>query len=110
VDGDLVILSDGEMAIQFIHDLDTQTTGCPNLIIIDLNLPKRSGREVLAAMRSSERCGRVPAMILSSSDTQQDRADADRLGANRYLRKPTQLEDFLSLGAIFKTALMNPAR
>ena len=58
--------------------------------------------EVLEAMRRSERCGHLPAVILSSSDALQDKADALRLGASRYIRKPSRLEDFLMLGATFK--------
>jgi CheY-like chemotaxis protein len=53
-------------------------------------------------MRRSERWRHVPVVILSSSDAQEDRADAARLGTTRYIRKPSQLEDFLRLGAIFK--------
>lgn len=109
VDGELMILSDGEQAIQFIHALDAQPIDCPNLVILDLNLPKKSGREVLESMRSSQRCSQIPVVILSSSDAKQDKADADRLGASRYIRKPSRLEEFLSLGAIFKKALVPPA-
>jgi CheY-like chemotaxis protein len=75
---------------------------CPDLVIIDLNLPRKSGREVLETMRRSDRCRHVPVVILSSSDAQEDRADAAWLGATRYIRMPSQLEDFLRLGAIFK--------
>jgi CheY-like chemotaxis protein len=46
-------------------------------------------------------------MILSSSNADRDRADAARLGASRYIRKPSRLEEFLSLGTIFKAALSN---
>jgi DNA-binding response OmpR family regulator len=109
VDGELMVLSDGEQAIQFIRALDAQPIDCPNLVILDLNLPKKSGREVMESMRRSVRCSQVPFVILSSSDAPQDRADADRLGASRYIRKPSRLEEFLSLGAIFKQALVPPA-
>ena len=108
VEGELTVLSDGEKAIQFIQSLDAQLIDCPDLVIVDLNLPKKSGREVLESMRRSERCPQIPVIILSSSDAHQDRADADRLGASRYLRKPSRLEEFLSLGAIFKKTLTQP--
>jgi CheY-like chemotaxis protein len=106
VEGELTIFADGEKAIEFIRRLDLlPALECPHLVIIDLNLPRKSGREVLEALRNSERCRLVPILILSSSDAAQDRADAARLGASRYLAKPTRLEDFLRLGAIFKEAL-----
>jgi DNA-binding response OmpR family regulator len=50
-------------------------------------------------------CGRVPVVVLSSSDAPDDRAETTRLGASRYIRKPMRLEDFLSLGAVFKGML-----
>jgi CheY-like chemotaxis protein len=101
--GELTVVEDGEAAIQLIQSLDLEALAeCPDLVIIDLSLPRKSGCEVLETMRRSERCGRVPAVILSSSDALQDKAAAARLGASRYIRKPSQLEDFLGLGAIFK--------
>ncbi len=59
-------------------------------------------------MRLSQKCRHIPVVILSSSDAQRDRADAARLGASRYLRKPFRVDEFLSLGAIFKDALTPP--
>ena len=54
---------------------------------------------------ASARCRHIPVVILSSSDAERDKADAARLGASRYIRKPSRLAEFLSLGAIFKAAL-----
>jgi two-component system, chemotaxis family, response regulator Rcp1 len=70
-----------------------------------LNLPKRSGQEVLERMRQSLKCHEIPVVILSSSDAKRDVADAERLRASQYIRKPTRLEEFLRLGTIFKDAL-----
>jgi CheY-like chemotaxis protein len=101
--GELTLVEDGETAIQLIQGLDLEALAeCPDLVIIDLSLPRKSGSEVLETMRRSERCGRIPVVILSSSDALQDKAVAARLGASRYIRKPSRLEDFLALGAIFK--------
>jgi DNA-binding response OmpR family regulator len=96
--GELTVVDDGETAIRLIQSLDD----CPDLVIIDLSLPRKSGREVLETMRHYEKCRHVPVVILSSSDALQDKADAARLGASRYIRKPSRLEDFLALGATFK--------
>jgi CheY-like chemotaxis protein len=108
--GEVLLATDGALAIEFIEELDAQPAGCPDLIIVDLNLPKRSGREVLEAVRRSASCSQVPVVILSSSDASQDRADAARLGASRYIRKPSRLADFLGLGSIFKAMLNASAR
>jgi CheY-like chemotaxis protein len=109
VEGDLVVVADGETAVQLAEELDAQRMQCPNLAIIDLNLPRKSGREVLERFRRTELCRTIPVVILSSSDAHQDRAEADRLGASRYIRKPSTLDEFLSLGAIFKATLV-PSR
>jgi DNA-binding response OmpR family regulator len=105
VEGELVVIADGEKAIEFIQAIDAEAARCPDLAIVDLNLPKKPGREVLASMRASERCRHIPVIILSSSDAERDKADAVRFGASRYIRKPSNLDDFLSLGLIFKAAL-----
>jgi CheY-like chemotaxis protein len=102
---ELVVMSDGEKAIQFIDGLDAGTMTCPALVILDLNLPKRPGREVLERIRQSDRCGSIPVAVFSSSDAAKDKEEAARLGANRYIRKPTNLEDFLSVGALLKALL-----
>jgi chemotaxis family two-component system response regulator Rcp1 len=108
VEGDLLVIADGEKAIEFIDALQEQATTCPHLAIVDLNLPKKPGREVLERMRMSERCRQIPIIILSSSDAERDKAEAARFGASRYIRKPSRLDDFLALGAIFKAALSLP--
>ena len=107
VEGELIVISDGEKAIQFIEGLEASDE-CPDLAIIDLNLPKKPGRAVLASIRFNARCGHVPVVVLSSSDAQQDRADVLRFGATQYVRKPSRLEEFLSLGAIFKASITVP--
>lgn len=63
-----MILTDGDMAIQFIEDIDANGLSCPALVIMDLNLPKKPGRAVLEVIRESKRCREVPVLILSSSD------------------------------------------
>ena len=101
--GELTVVNDGEAAIRLIQSLDRDAlAACPDLVIIDLNLPRKSGREVLETMRRCEKCRGIPVVVLSSSDALQDKADAARLGASRYVKKPSRLEDFLALGATFR--------
>jgi CheY-like chemotaxis protein len=108
VEGQLIVIADGEKAIEFIQALEDEAAPCPDLAIIDLNLPKKPGREVLERIRMSAHCRHIPVVILSSSDAERDRADAVRFGASRYIRKPSKLDDFLSLGAIFNAARSEP--
>jgi DNA-binding response OmpR family regulator len=105
VRGELILISDGETAIRFIESFDTDGTNCPDLVILDLNLPKASGLAVLRSMRRSVKCKDAPVVILSSSEVQTEKDEATRLGANRFIRKPMHLEEFMRLGAIFKTLL-----
>jgi DNA-binding response OmpR family regulator len=105
VEGELTVLSDGEKALQFMEAVDAQPLECPDLVILDLNLPKKSGRQVLEFMRQSVNCRDMPVVILSSSDAENDRADASRLGATLYIRKPSRLGEFLNVGATLKQFL-----
>jgi chemotaxis family two-component system response regulator Rcp1 len=106
VEGELIVAADGDKAICFIGAVDGQPeVACPDLVIIDLNLPKKPGTEVLKRMRQSDRFRHVPVVILSSSDDATDRDAVARLEASHYIRKPLRLQEFLSLGAVFKTIL-----
>lgn len=105
VQGELLVVTDGERAIQMIRDIESQRVACPDLFIVDLNLPKKPGREVLECAHLSEKCRRSPIVVLSSSDSSRDREDALRLGVSRYISKPSRLDEVLGLGAIFKALL-----
>lgn len=69
----------------------------PDLILLDLNLPKKSGREVLEEIKSTEDLQKIPVVVLTSSEAEIDLADAYRLHANCYLTKPGDLEEFLAV-------------
>jgi two-component system, chemotaxis family, response regulator Rcp1 len=82
----------------------------PDLIILDLNLPRHDGIEILQKLRSTEGIARASVVVLTSSDSPRDRQTANELGATRYVRKPSNLEEFLQLGALFKELLAGPAQ
>ena len=105
VDCDIAVVSDGEKAMEFVDDADIGRLGRPDLVILDLNLPRRSGHEVLMRIRSSNVLADVPVIVLTSSNAQRDRQEAAALGATRYVRKPLLLEDFLKLGGLFQEML-----
>jgi DNA-binding response OmpR family regulator len=105
VEGELLLIGDGDAAIRWIEELDGRPGNCPDLVILDLNLPKRAGREVLECVRKSVKCSKAITIILSSSDAERDKAEAMRLGASRYLRKPLLLGEFIQLGAVFKAMI-----
>lgn len=69
----------------------------PDLILLDLNLPKKSGREVLEEIKSDEALQRIPVVVLTSSEAEDDLSDVYRLHANCYLAKPVDLEEFMNV-------------
>jgi CheY-like chemotaxis protein len=102
---DLVVAVDGERAIDFVYDVDAGIELCPDLIILDLNLPRRSGVEVLASLRSRNLCDHVPIVVLTSSDNRRDREQVALYKPSAYIRKPSRLDEFMELGATFKEML-----
>jgi chemotaxis family two-component system response regulator Rcp1 len=102
----LKVLDDGEKAVDFIDQLDLDATAeCPEIVLLDLNLPKRSGDQILEHMRHSQRCRQIPVIIVTSSDSPKDRAQTSRLGATLYFRKPSRLDEFMKLGTLVRGIL-----
>ncbi len=69
----------------------------PELILLDLNLPRMSGRELLAEIKRDPALGAIPVVILTSSDAEQDIVKSYQLGANCYVTKPVGLEAFQAI-------------
>jgi CheY-like chemotaxis protein len=105
---ELVVITNGQRAIQFIEDIDSGSGLCPQLAIVDLNLPKMPGAEVVKRMRASAKCKDVPVIVLTSSDNQIDREHAKRIGVSRYILKPARLSEILKLGRVFRDTLGLP--
>jgi CheY-like chemotaxis protein len=102
----LRVLDDGEKAVEFIEKVEKgEIEPCPHLVLLDLNLPKKTGAQVLERMRQGPRCGSVPVIVLTSSDSPKDKEQTARLGANQYFRKPSKLSEFLRLGQIVRELL-----
>jgi CheY-like chemotaxis protein len=70
----------------------------PDLVVLDLNLPRHDGLEILKIIRSNSAYKEVPVVILTSSDSPMDRTAASALGADCYIRKPSSLDEFLAIG------------
>jgi chemotaxis family two-component system response regulator Rcp1 len=94
----LHLASDGVEAMAFLRRqgnyLDAPR---PDLIVLDLNLPKMNGREVLAQIKSDENLKMIPTVVLSSSETDADVLMSYKLQANCYLRKPAQWDAFVAM-------------
>jgi DNA-binding response OmpR family regulator len=102
---ELLVQRDGEEMLKLIDRLERGELPCPEIVLLDLNLPRISGERILERMRGSAVCGNVPILIVTSSDSPYDRANAARLGATAYFRKPSDYDGFMQLGALVKSVL-----
>jgi DNA-binding response OmpR family regulator len=72
------------------------------LLLLDLNVPRRTGDEVLRRIKRSPKCANIPVIVITSSDSREDRQKASELGADEYFRKPSNLTEFLELGKLVR--------
>jgi chemotaxis family two-component system response regulator Rcp1 len=111
VHADLRVVHDGEQAIRFFDEVDADAgMPCPALVILDINLPRKHGGEVLQHMRQSHKCCNAIVLVVSTSDSPRDREEMKKLGANDYFRKPSEYADFMKLGAVIQTLLNSSQR
>ncbi len=99
VENEVVVAHDGVEALDYLFARGPHSgrdpAVMPQLILLDLKLPKVDGLEVLRRLRSHERTRLLPVVILSSSREHQDMLDGYSLGANSYVRKPVNFEQFV---------------
>ncbi len=94
----LNVVMDGEQALEYLHRRGEYAhTIRPDLILLDLNLPKISGREVLADIKQDPRLKRIPVVILTTSNAEQDILHSYNLYANSYITKPVDLDQFMRI-------------
>lgn len=92
---ELDVAIDGEMAVQMLHrEPPYANFSLPDLILLDLNLPKLDGREVLAKIKADPVLRVIPVIVLSSSEAERDIEEIYALGANCYVSKPLDLAAF----------------
>lgn len=91
----LSVASDGEEAMDFLCRRGVHADAPrPDLILLDLNLPKKDGREVLAELKTDPELRHIPVIVLTTSGAEMDVWNAYKLHANCYLTKPIQMNDF----------------
>jgi CheY-like chemotaxis protein len=97
----LHILNDGDEALKYIARMgESQDAPFPDVVLLDLNLPKVDGPEVLRAFRRRPDCAHVPVIVLTSSDAPSDREQVAALGISYYFKKPTDFESFMQVGGV----------
>jgi CheY-like chemotaxis protein len=94
----LTVVSDGAEALSYLRREDQFADAPrPDLILLDLNLPKRDGREVLEEIKKDEDLGRIPVVVLTTSAADEDILRSYQLHANAYVTKPVDFDQFIAV-------------
>ena len=92
------VVGDGEEAMAFLRQEGVHVEAPrPGLILLDLNLPRKDGREVLAELNADENLKRIPVVVLTVSQAEQDLLQSYDLNANCYITKPVDFEQFMNV-------------
>ena len=103
---DLHVVENGALAIAYIENADRDVAApCPCLCLLDMNLPLKGGAEVLRCLRASSRMAQVPAIVMTSSRSQQERDEIMRLGASAFFHKPISYSEFMDIGKLMRSFL-----
>lgn len=98
VHNNLITVRDGVGAMAYLRKEGVYTNAVrPDLILLDLNLPKKDGREVLAEIKSDEELKIIPVVVLTTSDAEQDIQETYNLHVNCYIKKPVDLDQFIKV-------------
>lgn len=98
INNHLNVVEDGVKAIAFLKQAPPYAYApCPDLILLDLNLPRKGGQEVLKVIKADERLKRIPVVILTTSLAEEDIIRAYNLHANCYIAKPIDLDQFIKV-------------
>jgi len=92
------VANDGIMALAMLHrEGEYADQPLPDLILLDLNMPRMDGREVLRQIKSDDRLKHIPVVILTTSEAEKDIVQAYGLHANCYITKPVELDEFIEI-------------
>ena len=106
VENTLHVVTDGQKALDFVATMgEAHNAPCPDLMLLDINLPKADGITVLAAFREHKACTTTPVIIVSSSNSLKDRSRVAALSVEHYFPKPPDFDEFMKLGKVVKEVL-----
>jgi two-component system response regulator len=97
---EVVVATDGEQAVNVLLPADGTSPLAPALILLDVNLPKLSGLEVLQRIRADPRSRTLPVVVLTTSNEERDIMESYRLGANSFVRKPVVFGEFVEAARV----------
>lgn len=107
----LDVVSDGEQAIDFLMKRNKFAEAVlPHIILLDLNLPKKNGIEVLKEVKANDSLKRIPIIVLTTSDADHDISKAYSLHANCYILKPVDFDDFAKVIKLVETYWFSTAQ
>jgi CheY-like chemotaxis protein len=103
IEHQLYVVPDGEAALSFVARMGTSPEApCPDVLLLDLNLPKVDGPAILKELREHPECQHTPVIVVTSSDAEKDRVNVASFKVTRYFRKPSDFDAFMELGAIVR--------
>jgi CheY-like chemotaxis protein len=94
---ELIVVGDGAAALEFLDRQGSLSAAYPDLILLDLNLPKKSGHEVLAAIKTDRLLKRIPVLVLTTSQAEEDILKAYSQYASGYITKPASFDRFVKV-------------
>ncbi len=98
VHNNLNVVSDGEQALDYLRGTGEYTARIrPDLVLLDLNLPRKDGREVLAEVKGDPQLRTIPIVVLTTSEAEEDVLKSYQLHANAYVTKPVDFQRFVSI-------------
>ncbi len=110
IEAHLHVAADGEVALAFLRrEPPHQAAPRPGLVLLDLNMPRKDGREVLREIKQDERLRSIPVLVLTTSGADEDIAAAYAGGANAYVRKPVHFDEFVATMGAIKAFWMSAA-
>jgi CheY-like chemotaxis protein len=108
---DLHVVGDGEQAMAFLRRQgEYASQPRPDLVLLDLNLPRKDGREVLADINADPELKAVPVIVLTTSEAEQDILRSYQLAANAYITKPIDLNEFIAVVRSIETFWLSIVR
>jgi len=107
----LHVVTDGIEALDFLYRRGDHTDApCPDIILLDLDLPRKDGGEILAEINDDPELSRIPVIIMTSSDTEEDVVRSYDFRANAYLTKPVDPEEFIDVVQSFQQFWLSVVR
>lgn len=107
INGNFLVINNGRTAIQLIEGLVNEAKKLPDIILLDVNLPKVTGIEVLKYIKSNSATANISTVVFTSSDSVADMKYCYESGADLFVRKPNSIQDLRSIMQYIKTHCLN---